>query len=123
MTMEFSEETKKQIVEGFIDIFTRIASKDYQKRTWIRGEGPEEDAFDDMVCDYFGQCDSIIKNYKDFGISENQQKLLIDFRRKFQTFSDKNDYPEIFIDTPEWAKITEIAKEILTAFDYKRERN
>lgn len=36
---EFSHEVKKQILEGFIDIFTRISNKEFQKRIWIKGEG------------------------------------------------------------------------------------
>lgn len=37
---------------GFIDIFTRISSKEYQKRIWIDGKGPEVDDFDDTVSDF-----------------------------------------------------------------------
>lgn len=121
--MEFSAEIKKQIVEGFIGIFTRIASKAYQKRIWVRGEGPEVDAFDDTVCDYFGQCDSILINYKEFGITEAQYNLLKNFKSAFEKFSDENDYPELFIDSPEWTKISEMAKEILKAFEYEKIRN
>ena len=58
-SMEFTEDEKKQIVSGFVDIFFRIADKEYQKRVWIRGEGPEYDEFTDVTCDFFGECDSI----------------------------------------------------------------
>jgi len=54
--MRISDEHNKQILEGFIDIFTRLASKNYQKKIWIKGEGPEVDDFDDTVCDFFGLC-------------------------------------------------------------------
>jgi hypothetical protein len=121
--MEFTSEIKKQIVEGFIDIISRLASKSYQKRIWIKGEGPEMDAFDDAVCDYFGQCESILANYKYFGINEFQYNLLKNFKIAFENFSDKNDYPELFIDSPEWMKITEMAKAILKAFNCKKFRN
>ena len=39
--MQLSEKDKRQILEGFIDIFTRISNKEYQKRIWVKGEGPE----------------------------------------------------------------------------------
>lgn len=120
--MQLSDNDKKQILEGFIDIFTRISNKEYQKRIWIEGKGPEVDDFDDTACDFFGECDSILKNYKDFGITEDQHKLLKNFRDKFRTFSDTNDFPEEFIDTPEWEEIMERAREVLKAFNYQKIR-
>jgi len=120
--MKISNEDRKQILEGFIDIFTRIASKEYQKRVWIKGEGPEVDDFDDTVNDFFVECDSILENYKDFGITEIQHQLLKKFRDQFRTFSDENNWPQGFIDIPEWGKITDMAKEILKAFNYKKTR-
>ncbi len=120
--MKISDENKKQILEGFIDIFTRISSKEYQKRIWIKGEGPEVDSFDDTVNEFFIECDSILENYKDFGILENQYQFLKSFRDKFRIFSNEHDLPEEFIDTPEWDTICGMALEILKVFNYKRIR-
>src|SRR5690242_12774447 len=105
--MEISNEDKRQILEGFIDIFTRISSKDYQRRIWVNGEGPEVDDFDDTVNDFFVECDSILENYKDFGITDNQYQILKKFRDQFLKFSDENNSAQEFIDTSEWEKITE----------------
>lgn len=113
--MQLSDKDKKQILEGFIDIFTRISNKEYQKRIWVKGEGPEVDDFDDTVCDFFGECDPILENYKDFGITDNQYELLVKFRDEFRDFSRKRDLPPDFLDFPEWGKITERAKEVLQA--------
>ena len=117
--MDFSTEAKKQIVEGFVEIFTRIASKKFQQRIWINGEGPEVDDFDDTVNEYFIECDSILENYKYFGITEVQYQILKKFRGEFRIFADANNWPTKFIDTPEWDKITKMAEEILKAFNYK----
>ena len=46
----------------------------------------------------------------------------VKFLNEFRTFADENNYPEEFIDTPEWARITEMAKEVLKAFDYQKSR-
>ncbi|MEX0962373.1 MAG: hypothetical protein WDZ28_05925 [Simkaniaceae bacterium] len=43
------------------------------------------------------------------------------FRKECKVFSDKNDFPEEFIDTPEWERIVHLAKNVLKAFDYKKE--
>lgn len=119
--MQLSDKDKKQILEGFIDIFTRISNKEYQKRIWIRGEGPEVDDFDDTVCDFFGECDPILENYKDFGITDNQYKLLIKFRDDFRKFSKKHDLPPDFLDFPEWEKIVQMAKGVLKAFNHQKQ--
>lgn len=108
---------KNQVMETFIRIIEHISDKDYQRRIWIRGEGPEVDDFDETICHFSQEGDGIIENYKDFGLTESQHLVLKNFRDKFRDFSYKNYDPCEFIDTPEWEKITEMAKEVLYAFD------
>lgn len=105
---------RKQIMITFIRMIGHISDKEYQKRAWIKGE---EADFDEAVCLFFGEGDSILENYKDFGITENQYELLKKLRDEFRTFADKNDFPEEFIDTPEWARIMNFAKDVLKAFN------
>ena len=95
---------------------SHISDKDYQIRIWIGGEGPEVDDFDETVCHFFQEGDGIIEKYKDFGLTENQVQLLKNFRNQFEAFSHENDFPEEFIDTPEWARIRNLAKDVLKAF-------
>lgn len=121
--MKISDEDKKQILQGFIDIFTRIASKEYQQRVWLQGEGSEVDDFDDTVCDFFGECDSILENYKEFSITKKQYQLIKNFREDFEKFSEKNYWPIEFIHTLAWEKIVQKAKEVLKEFDYKKNRS
>jgi hypothetical protein len=111
---------RKQILETFIRIMDHIADKDYQKRVWIRGTGPEVDDFNETVCHFSQEGDGIIKDYKDFGITEAQYQLLVKFRDEFEVFADENDFPQEFIDTPEWANIMNRAKEVLEAFNYRK---
>jgi len=118
--MQLSDEEKKQILTSVLETIEGISDKGYQKRVWIRGEGPECYDFDEACCDFFGDGDPLIENYKDFGITESQYRLLKTFRDKFRAFSRKNNWPPEFIDTPEWEKIMEMAKEVLKAFNYQR---
>lgn len=120
--MEMPKEDKKQILNGFLDIFTRISSKEYQKRVWVNGQGPEVDDFDDTVNDFFIECDPILENYKDFGIADNQYGILKKFQNEFRIFSDENNWPEKFIDTPEWENIMHLAREVLKTFNYQKVR-
>jgi hypothetical protein len=117
-----TSEIKKQILACCLDIIKDISDKEYQKRVWIRGEGPEVDDFDETVCNFFQDGDGIIKNYKDFGLTEHQYQLLANFRDVFDKFvMESKHYPSPYfpdsIDTPEWGKIMEMAKEVLLAFN------
>lgn len=120
--MQLSDKEKKEILEGFIDIFTRISNKEYQKRIWVKGEGAQIDDFDDTVCDFFGECDAILENYKNFGITDHQYELLIKFRDEFRNFSNKRDLQADFLDFPEWGEIIKKAKEILKVFNYHKSK-
>ena len=114
------EINRKQIMATFLSILDNISDKDYQKRIWIRGEGPEVDDFDETCCHFFQEGEGIIEEYKDFGLTEYQYEMLKKFRDQFEIFSDAHDFPEEFIDTPEWAKIMEMAEDVLQAFDYPK---
>ena len=115
---------RKQILESCLEIIAGISDKEYQKRIWIRGEGPEVDDFDETVCNFFQDGNGIIQNYKDFEITDKQYLLLVKFRDEFDAFRRgpalKYYFPQEFIDTPEWGKVTEMAKEVLKAFNYKK---
>ena len=107
---------REQILAGFLENIYIISDKSYQKKVWINGIGHEVHSFDEAVCDFFDLGEYIFENYQGYNITTAQQKLLNEFRKEFKSFSDENDFPEKFIDAPEWDKITEMAKEILKAF-------
>ncbi len=113
---------RNQILNSVLDTIAGISDKEYQKRIWIRGEGPECDDFDETCCNFFGDGDPLIDNYKEFGISEDQYKVLVKFRDNFEVFcaGPALEYylTQNFIDIPEWSKIMEEAKEVLVAFNY-----
>lgn len=115
-----TEEDRKYILNEHLRNIHHISDKEYQKRVWIQGKGPECDDFDETCCHFFDDGDPILENYKDFGITEAQYKVLRKFRDAFRTFSDENNWPPEFIDTPEWAKIMSLAKEVLKAFNYRK---
>jgi hypothetical protein len=121
--VKLSNEEKKYTLNEYLRHVSHVQDKDYQARIWIRGEGPECQAFDDAVCDFFDIGDPILNEYKEFGITEGQYKLLKKLRDEFKIFADKNDFPEEFIDTPDWAKIINLAKDVLEAFNYQKKRS
>ncbi|MBX9743815.1 MAG: hypothetical protein K2X08_01240 [Chlamydiales bacterium] len=109
---------RKQIVTSFLQNIYRISDKEYQKRIWIQGAGPECHDFDEAVNDFFGDGEPILENYQDYGLSENQYRLLKKFHDEFRIFANTSDLPEEFIESPEWAKIMELAKDVLKEFNF-----
>ena len=102
-----------------------VSDKAYQKRVWINGIGPECDDFDETSEYILGDARDILKEYPLFGITNQQYHLLKKFRDEYEAFCDLPDLiyyiPERFIDTPEWTRLTELAKEVIKAFDYHYE--
>lgn len=116
--MKLTEEDKNYILQEHLKHISCIADKEYQKRVWIKGEGPQVDSFEDTVCDFFTTCDSILENYKDFKVTGKQYDVLKLFRDRFRIFSDKNNHPHEFIDSPEWERIMQLAMQVLEEFNY-----
>lgn len=112
-----SDNTRKKILQGFLEIIEWISDKDYQKRAWIRGEPPGTD-FDETVNSFFLQVDEILEKYKDFKITDLQYHMLKKFRDQFYDFSEENHWPAKFIETIEWSQIIKSAKDLLKAFNY-----
>jgi len=114
---------RQQILVSCLEIIAGISDKKYQERVWIQAKGPEVDDFDETTCNFFQDGNGIIQNYKEFELTDQQYHLLVEFRDEFEIFCSgpalKYYLPQEFIDTPEWTRITEMAKEVLIAFDYK----
>lgn len=112
-----THEGRKSILNDFLGDISNMTDKEYQERFWIQGEGPD---FNEAVCWFFDRA-FIWENYKDYGITESQYHLLTIFRNEFEAFSDENNWPPDFIDTPKWEKIMDRAKELLKAFNYQKD--
>ncbi len=111
--MNLSESDRNAIIDGYVNVVTRISDIEYQKRVWIKGEGPECDDFDETVCQFFDISDPLLSNFKNFNFSQQQLTLLKEFSNDFRKFSEKNYLPEEFIDSPDWKKIIQSAQKVL----------
>ena len=119
--MALTEEDKKYIVNEFLRSIKGISDKEYQKRIWIQGKGLNVMISTKHATAFFPVAEDIIENYTNFKLTEAQLAILKQFYKEFDEFSDENDFAFEFIDSPWWAKIMERAKEVLVAFDYKKE--
>jgi hypothetical protein len=118
--MKLTNEAKRDILDFVLGRVAAIADIEYQKRVWIRGEGSVIDDFDETACHFLHEGAGILEKYKDFEITETQYQQLKKFRDEFKVFSDKHTWPHKFIETPEWEKITEMAKDVLKSFNYSK---
>ena len=114
--MELTDQAKRDILNCVMEEVALISNKERQKKRWIQGEGPD---FDETVCVFLHEGDGVLEKFKDFGITECQYRILKKFRDDFEAFADENDWPPAFIDTPEWTKITLMAKKVLEVFKYQ----
>jgi hypothetical protein len=117
--MELTDQEKKDILDSVLRKISHIGDKDYQRRVWINGEGPECDDFIETVCVFFHVVEIVLERPKEFGLHDDCLHTLEKFFELFEKFSDENDLPQLFIDTLEWTKITIMANEVLAAFGYK----
>ncbi len=118
--MGISEEGKKYRIKTLLEMVEGISDKEYQKRVWIRGEGPECDDFCETVNNFFDDADPVIEDYQFYGLTEKQYTFLKEFSDQFKIFSDEHAWEPEFIDSPEWHRMTEMAKEVLEVFNYKK---
>ena len=123
--MKLKEVEKKEIMKTFIQSIVEASDEEYQNRVWIEGAGPECDDFDEFVNYFIDESDVILKQYKDFGIADIQYQLLMKFAKevkKFTLATSRASLPRVFLKSPEWKKIMEMAKEVLKAFNYTDRR-
>lgn len=111
-------EVARRILFNLLETVQNIADKEYQKRVWIRGEGPEIDDFTETACRFSEDIDLVLENRKKCSVTESQCQILEKFRDRLDIFYYQCSYEPAFIDTPEWNEITEMAKEVLRAFGY-----
>ena len=88
--MKLTNEAKRDILDLVLGRVAAIADIEYQKRVWIRGEGPEVDDFDETACHFLHEGTGILDKYKDFEITRVQYQQLKKLRDKFKDFSDKH---------------------------------
>lgn len=116
--MKTTTQDRAQILTFFLGLIQSIADKAYQKRVWIRGEGPECEDYDEVIDYFFHEGEEIMENYQDYKITDAQHLLLKELWEKLDPFTEQHHLPEDFIDTSEWESITAQAKKILKSFNY-----
>ncbi len=118
--MKITNAQRKSILKSYLNNISHVADEEYQKRVWIRGEGPECDDFGETANQFFA-IEEVLEHSVDYNISEDQRHLLAKFYEAFDAFSpEPHDQSEEFISSPEWQKIIKMAQNVLKSFHYHK---
>lgn len=101
-----------------------ISSQEIQQRIWVIDKNMKIDPFEELMEGFFitSKASMVIRNYKDYEITENQVAKLQELYNHLETYREKtkseHDLQKI-LDDPEWQRIQDLAKQIVTLFEFK----
>ena len=93
-----------------------IMDRDYQIRIWVKGMGPECSSLDEAFENLSGDLELIDKDYKSYGISEEEYKILKNLEKEFDHFYYNTNFENDseIIDSPVWNKVRQLARAAYT---------
>ena len=89
-----------------------ISDLEYQKRVWVRGEGPEVDCFIETAEGFLSGYDGFKDfdtRYEEYGLTKEQFLVLKALRQKIYDYNGFDSDEEI-INDPKWLEIVNFAK-------------
>ena len=91
-----------------------IADRDFQNRIWIKGQGPQDSSYVELMCRLFDDkhFDAFLKNSTTLELSKELLYKLLVLKEKLEKYQGKKKESQI-VNDPQWIKITVIAKEAL----------
>ena len=96
------------------------------ERIWIeerkQGTNPFLESMDKFFHDPAYKTKDIIEHFRDYEVTEEQQRCLVKLYDVLKTYWEKKKNEENLrkiLDDPEWHQIQSLAKEVLTAFDFE----
>jgi hypothetical protein len=111
-------------LKNLISVVKVIADQEYQERVWLRGEGPQVDSWDEMICRFFDDYDgdNFVDNHMaTAGLSERQQQSLRALRDALNAYSERigdNCPLQTILNDPDWQSIRDLtAKQTLQCFE------
>jgi len=111
---------KTQVIEGFLEMLKDVADPAFQEDAWLKKIPTYWRGFEDLRADFmeYGYHE-VFDNYEQFGLTENQVKILQQFYKEYDEYSyrkyDEN-IKEILAD-PKWHKIRQFAQKVIDEFN------
>ncbi|MGE3622547.1 MAG: hypothetical protein AB7H77_01555 [Bdellovibrionales bacterium] len=107
--------------ENILRLVEEFSSEEFQKRVWVTGETLYRSSYAEALCQFFDmKVDQLIDvEWRQVGLSESQRNKLALFRDALNMFNDKlpkNTSSESIINSADWVRIRQLAKESLEEF-------
>lgn len=113
--------TKEIWLSGLLTVIREMGDAAFQDRIWRNGEGPEvsswEEAMNRLYDDYL--FDQVIAGKHRLGLTEEQHDAFSRLDRELTKFGneiDESPDPAMLLDSPEWPRVREVAKDVLKTF-------
>lgn len=106
---------------GLISAIQIAGDIEYQRRIWIRDEGPDRSTFREIVAQIFDdyRIDEMAGDLgSSLGLSEAQRDLLRDFDRSLDRYVDARHMydDERIVEDPEWHLVAAAARDVVSHF-------
>jgi hypothetical protein len=126
LVRKYLDPSKEIPKESLLSLISDFAFPKFQKRVWIEERRPGKNPFREMMERFFhsNACKTkeIIEQYKDYEVTEEQQRYLIKLYDTLKLYWEKNKDEEDLrkiLDEPEWHQIQALSGEILKIFQWK----
>jgi len=97
-------------IEEFLE---ELSDEEFQRRVWVRGEGPEVSSHTEFMCGLFDDYsfDSFLdESWSEFGFSQNLHDQLQKIRTQLNQYLEQHPLLEdaAIVDDPSWREISQM---------------
>ena len=105
------------IKDFLLQVIKEASDLEYQKRIWVRGEGPEIGSVEEFYCKFFDDLniEEIFQNYKKYDLTKKQVDLVKKLYKLLDEYSDQIPITPIdreVVGDPRWVRIQDFAKKV-----------
>ena len=119
---------EEEVLKGVLAVIENILNAHFQQKAWIEKNTTPYDFFEETMHRLFDDYElaEMVRNYKAYGISNEQYHLLNTFYEILDQYSDEKMSwletvnPKEILADPKWHKIQKMAKKILKVFNYQK---
>jgi hypothetical protein len=114
----------EQIIKNIHSDLIELSSIELQKSYWLGNDPEYISSYVELMCRLFDDSsfENFISNGEKFGLNKHQINLLSELSDSLNSYKERVTDQEIIAD-PEWNKISEKAKLVLTKIDFEHLQN
>jgi hypothetical protein len=106
-------------INSIVTVLEEFASQEFQKRVWLRGEGPEVSSYEEVVNRFFDDYainELIDVEWRQAGLTEEVRKTLTTFRNTLEEFNELVPvlpHPKDILRNSKWPQVRKAAQDTL----------